>query len=401
MPIVGIETRATIPSKNLEQFEKEIFSLGFEGSLLAGVGLFPNGIILRSEKQEDDPQTITLEFSYPPFDIQNEEICQNVCNQYSAFFHLIKQYGGNPYPWYINLRETELEINGYKNLKAVKGVAICSINPFHLTTRRSNVYYYWLHFIPFSLGEVDFAHALDGPLLSFKYESENSKKEIDLREFAKEFVFSKKIMFGVRVNQDESLRADGYKHFSLIALPHDVLLGIKSLDEEELKSLGEKIVSAFFTSDSKNESFFIPVEDPILEKVESELENLEKDLPEDSIEKIPVREIISNRNEFKDMAENYLEEKWGVKNNSLTNAYSLLLAEVDYVERIVKDGDKRLYDVTNFPVVKYKEDWFTEFTKRYRVNIHHNLSNSVVNYNIEIQEPLDLNLILKAKNHTN
>jgi len=189
------------------------------------------------------------------------------------------------------LRKREREIKSYKNLKVVEGRAICSINPFHLTT---GLDVHWHHFPLFSLGEVEFGAALDGPFLYFKYESGSSRKEIDLREFAKDFIFSNKITFGIRVNEDKRYIQDNdYKHFALIALPHDVLPEIESLDEK-LRKLGEKIVTAFFVHNPEK-SVFIPLEDSILEEVER---SLEEELSENSLEKIPIKEIISNNGFF-------------------------------------------------------------------------------------------------------
>ena len=388
MRLVGIETRATIPLKNLQEFEKELFSLGFDGSLSSGIGLFPNGIILRSEEQQDDPEVLALEFSYPPFDVEKEEMCENVCNQYSAFFHLIKQYGGNPYPWYINLEEVEYyRIPNYTdNVRLVRGIAICSINPLHLTL---NDDYNTDIFLPFSLGEVNFeekrreevirGNELMGPYLFLK--SKDLGKTIDLRETAKDFVFDEnRITFGVRVSYEN--RKDLH-HFALTALPQDILPRIKEIlpDDIDFKKLGEKIRYGFYSLSKHN--LFISTEDLTLGEIENELENL-KDLYKGSI---PIKEIISNRRMFRGIAEKYLEEKWRVKNDALTNAYALFLSQIEYVDKRINDVDKRLYDVTNFPVAKFKEGWLAQLAKKYRINVHHNLSlneeNGIVNYEVE------------------
>jgi hypothetical protein len=388
MTIVGIESRATIPLKNLMQFEKEIFSLGFIGSLSAGAGIFPNGIILRISRTNNrllQNNQATLEFSYPPYDSTEKEISENICNQYSAFFHIIKECDGNPYPFFIKLEETENKIRSYKNLKVVNGIASCSINPLHLTIEDDYPDYY---FFPFSVGEVSWDRNIEGPLLALGCELENFKKEIDLRELNRDFSFGEKeINFGIRIVREYK---DPCYHFALTGLPQDVLPNLESVDTDFAK-----VIFYIFHKYSKNSDSvsvqFVPVQDSVLSEVENEIKNLKKKFPKTPLNKIPVEEVISNRELFKSMAKEYLKEKWGVENNLLSDAYALFLSQIDYVERTVQKVDKKLYDVTNFEVVKLNEDWFSALAKKYKINIHHvfakyrNSEKGIVNYKIELQ----------------
>jgi len=407
MVTVGIETRATIPSNTLLQLEEELFFLGFAGSLtFSGVGVLPNGIIVRSEKQRREPQITTIEFSYPPFDdTKDDKILENVCNQYSSFFHMIKKYGGNPYPWYINLEEWEEMFTGYKNLKAVSGIAECSINPIHINlsnlSAREDMYPYFL--FPLSVGEVSWIGVLRGPLLSVVYEKspegllnfmknepEDYRKSVDLREFAREYTFPKniEIRFGIRVNSRDSrvfIRRE-ILHYALTGLPQDILSQIKNI--ECVSDLGKGIRSFFsysFRKDNLNNSYenFISLESSTLMKIAKEIKNLPsfKSLP-----RVPIYEVISNSSKFKSIATKYLEEKWGVAKDPLADAYALLLSEVDYVERIVQPTDEKLYEVTNFPLVKVKEEWFSELAKKHKITVYHVLRKGpIINYQIGIE----------------
>ena len=404
MQTVGVEARATIPSKALPQLEEELFSLGFAGSLtFSGVGILPNGIIVRSEKQRDEPEVTMIEFSYPPFETPDDKILENICNQYSAFFHTIKKYGGNPYPWYINLEEQEERIAGYKNLKLVRSVAKCSINPIHLTISKSQSIY---SFYPLSLGEVSWNGVLRGPLLAVVYRDVESlqdfienkpdrNKSIDLREFAKHYSFENRVInFGIRINKREFERDwHTFRHFALTALLQDALFQLTEV--KELQEFGKGIHSVFsnrspketrsnFSSREEEIRDFIPLQGSNLTEVTKEI----KKLPSfKSLDRVPIYEVISNSNKFKSIATKYLEEKWGIAYEPLIDAYALFLSEVDYVERVVQPTDVKLYEVTNFPVVGYKEGWLSDLARKHKIEIHHELEGSnplLVNYNIKI-----------------
>jgi hypothetical protein len=71
------------------------------------------------------------------------------------------------------------------------------------------------------------------------------------------------------------------------------------------------------------------------------------------------------------MAKEYLNEKWGIAYNPLVNAYALFLSQIDYVDKMIAQTEKKLYEVTNFYLVEYKEDKLTNLLKSYNSNIHH------------------------------
>jgi hypothetical protein len=389
MMTVGIETRATIPSKNLEQFEKELFSLGFSGSLTKilkmktldarerkrGVGLLKNGIIVRSEIQENNPEVTLIEFSYPP--CSEEKIFENVCNQHSAFFNLIKQYGGNPYPWYINLEKFEEGIEGCTYLKLVRDVVRSSLNPLHVTVDRIpvDIDLETASFSPFSLGTIHVPDEILSPPLALKCNSENFSKNIDLREFAKNYRFGNSIPSLEMPIEQKVYEKDKNKwlhEFRLTALPQNILPLITTLQISKNLVLGEinhkirelnKFGRNFFSFFSKP----LPTGDSVLREIESKIKKLDTK----PFEHIPIKEIILNHDKFKDMAKEYLNEKWGIAYNPLVNAYALFLSQIDYVDKMIAQTEKKLHEVTNFYLVEYKEDKLTNLLKSYNSNIHH------------------------------
>jgi|GEM_PF-5048933 hypothetical protein len=403
---IGIETRATVPSKALVQLEEELFSLGFAGSLaFSGVGILPNGIIVRSEKQNDEPEITVIEFSYPPFKNTDNKILESIYNQHSVFFHMIKKYGGNPYPWYINLEEEEERITGYKTLKLARGIAKCSINPIHITLTKSLSSYF---FYPSSLGEVNWNGVFRGPLLAIVYKDvENLKyfvegkteqdKRIDVREFTKDYSFEKiPISFGVRINRrefEDHFPIRGFYHFALSALPQDTLPQVTQI--EKAREFG-KILHSIFSSRSSEESHPTFIEEQIRDFILlqgstlNEIANEIKNLPSFKyFDRVPIYEVISNANKFKSIAARYLEEKWGATTEPLIDAYSLLLSEVDYVEKVIRPVDVKIYEVTDYPIVNYKEGWLSDLAKKHKIEIHHKLEGSnplLVNYNITLKK---------------
>ncbi|MEM5773276.1 MAG: hypothetical protein QXL86_03600, partial [Candidatus Aenigmatarchaeota archaeon] len=91
----------------------------------------------------------------------------------------------------------------------------------------------------------------------------------------------------------------------------------------------------------------------------------------------------SNYKKFKGMAQRYIEDKWNTTNDSLTNTYALFLSEIDFVDNTIPNIDEKIYEVTDFPIVKYDGNWLTEFAKKYKIVIKHRLEKEgLVNYQI-------------------
>ena len=108
--------------------------------------------------------------------------------------------------------------------------------------------------------------------------------------------------------------------------------------------------------------------------------------------RIPFYEVLSNSKKLKEIARRYIQKIWGIEGeNPLTKAYSIFLSEIDYVDRVVPKVKKRLYEVTNFSLVKYEKNWLSQLVKNHEIDIHHKLlisdneDNAIVNYLIEPQ----------------
>ncbi|MEM5773275.1 MAG: hypothetical protein QXL86_03595, partial [Candidatus Aenigmatarchaeota archaeon] len=265
----------------LKEFEEELFSLGFIGSLTSSdVGILPNGIIIRLSQEKENDNVSNLEFSYPPFRFK-DEILENIANQYSVFFNMIKKYGGNPYPWYINMEKIEKEFESYKNLKILQGVVRSSINPIHITVEKGGCDI--ISFLLSSLGNIELEKEfLYGPLLELR----SNEKSIDLREFAKDFSFDDvKSNFVIRINKEKRLTPNSTEvdHFSTISLPQYIFqyVFLEKTEAEDLNSILSKYESgrsrsSYSIYDRDRISYSLPIEDSVIEDVSNKIGNLLK-----------------------------------------------------------------------------------------------------------------------------